>query len=140
MCRRRANQRARHAKQGTTPQKPGSRPWAPDAKEMLTRGLQLPLLGPVPTSSLNTALPSGDNLEILGWRKKVSDKVLHTTVLKTVPSCLLKDSALQPSSFDRGDRADPSVVQSPGTELGAGRSADGKQETPALLHHPRNET
>lgn len=55
-----------HAKQGTTPQKPGSQPQAPDAKEMLAGGPQLPLLGPVPTSSLNPALPSGDNLEFLG--------------------------------------------------------------------------
>lgn len=55
-----------HAKQGTTPQKSGSQPRAPDAKEMLTGGPQLPLLGSVPTSSPNPALPSGDNLEFLG--------------------------------------------------------------------------
>lgn len=51
-------------------------------------------LGPVPTSSLSPALPPGDNLEPLGWSRKLSATVLHTIVLKTFSSDLLRDSAL----------------------------------------------
>ena len=47
--------------QGTALQKPGSQPQAPDTKEMLAGGPHLPLLGPVPTSSLSAALTPGDN-------------------------------------------------------------------------------
>lgn len=63
----------------------------PDAEEMLAGGPKLPLLGPVPTSSLNPALPSRDNLYLPGWRRNLSDTVLHTTVLKTAPPGLPKD-------------------------------------------------
>lgn len=56
----------------------GSRP---DVKEMLAGGLQLPLLGPVPTCSLSPAPPSEDNLDLLGWTTELSDTVLHTMAL-----------------------------------------------------------
>lgn len=104
-------QRARHANpckptHTTEARKPAQGPrckgnacWRPTASPFGACPHLSSVLGPA----------SGDNVKLLGWRRNLPHVVLHTIVLKTALG-----SALFPSS-DRGDSADPSSLQPPGT-------------------------